>query len=231
MRLPVAEVELGAGDPVAGLVAAAGPRMDLGRAPLLRLVAAADPDGAGWLGLVQFHHLVMDHTGLEVVQQEIAALLAGQEGRLPVPLPFRDFVARARLGTQAEDHQRYFAGLLGDVAEPTAPFGLLDVRDGGVAAQARRPVDPAVAGQVRGNPGAGSLPGYGVPLAWARAGGGGAGVGVRDGAVPADGCRAGGGPGAGAIHEHAAGPGPDWRGRRGRGGTCLAGAAGRVAGA
>ena len=168
-ELPVTEVELGAGDPVAGLVAAAGPRMDLGRAPLLRLVAAADPDGAGWLGLLQFHHLVMDHTGLEVVQQEIAALLAGQEGRLPVPLPFRDFVARARLGTQAEDHQRYFAGLLGDVAEPTAPFGLLDVRDGGVAAQARRPVDPAVAGQVReASRVLGVSPATVFHLAWAR---------------------------------------------------------------
>ena len=44
-ELPVTEVTLDAGDPVAGLVAAAGPRMDLGRAPLLRLVAAADPDG------------------------------------------------------------------------------------------------------------------------------------------------------------------------------------------
>ena len=59
------------------------------------------------------HHLVLDHTGLEVVLGEIAALLAGRADRLPEPLPFRDFVAQARLGTPREEHERYFAGAAG----------------------------------------------------------------------------------------------------------------------
>ena len=99
--------------------------MDLGRAPLLRVYVAAEPGGTGrWLALLQIHHLVQDHTGLEVVLGEIAALLAGEAGRLPDPLPFRDFVAQARLGVPREEHERYFTALLGDVTEPTAPFGL-----------------------------------------------------------------------------------------------------------
>ena len=63
--LPVTEVTLpGDGDgPAAVLVAAAPPRMDLGVAPLVRLLVAADPGGAGWLVLLQRHHLVLDHTG------------------------------------------------------------------------------------------------------------------------------------------------------------------------
>ena len=170
--LPVSEVALpgGGGDLVAGLLAAAGPRMDLGRAPLLRLYAAAEPGPGRWLGLLQRHHMVLDHVSLEVVQGEIAAVLAGRAGELPEPLPFRDFVAQARLGVAREEHERYFAGLLGDVTEPTAPFGLLEVRgDGSAARRDRGPVDPVLGGQVRELARAlGTSPATVFHLAWAR---------------------------------------------------------------
>ena len=140
-ELPVTEMTLTAADAgdagdgqVAQLLAAAGEQMDLGRAPLLRVYAAGL--GAGrWLGLVQMHHLLLDHTGLEVVLEEIRTLLSGDADRLPVPVPFREYVARARLGVPREEHQRFFAALLADVTEPTAPYGLMDVHgDGSVAA-------------------------------------------------------------------------------------------------
>ncbi len=76
--LPVTEVVLAAGgQDSAQLLAAAGP-MDLRRAPLLRVLVAAEPGTGRWLALVQTHHLLMDHTGLEVVLEEITALLAGR---------------------------------------------------------------------------------------------------------------------------------------------------------
>ncbi|MGZ4435983.1 MAG: condensation domain-containing protein, partial [Trebonia sp.] len=150
-ELPVTEVVLAADeDPVAQLTTAAGARMDLSRAPLLRAHTAAEPGIGRWLALLQFHHVVMDHTATNVVMGEITALLAGQHDRLPAPLPFRDFVAQARLGTSRAEHQAYFAALLGDVTEPTAPFGQLDARlDGSDIARARMPVDQQLAGQVR----------------------------------------------------------------------------------
>ncbi len=149
--LPVTEVTLtGQQGPEAELLAAAGLRMDLGWAPLLRVVAGAEPGTGRWLALVQFHHLIMDHTGMEVVTGEIADLLSGRDDRLPEPLPFRDFVAQARLGVSREEHREYFAGLLGDVSEPTAPFGLLDARqDGSDAGQGWRAVDDDLAGRIR----------------------------------------------------------------------------------
>ncbi len=149
--LPVTEVTLaGERDPETELLAAAGSRMDLSRAPLLRVHVAAEPGSGRWLALIQHHHLVMDHTGLDVVTGEIAELLAGRGNRLPAPLPFRDLVAQARLGTSREEHADYFAGLLGDVTEPTAPFGLLDARqDGSDAAEVRLPVEAGLAAAVR----------------------------------------------------------------------------------
>ena len=118
-----------------------------------------------WLALVRVHHLVVDHTALDVVLGEVRAVLAGREDRLPVPLPFRDFVAQARLGTPREEHERYFAGLLGDVTEPTAAFGLADAHgDGTEVAEARLMLDTALAGRVRAaGPGAGGVAGDVVP--------------------------------------------------------------------
>jgi amino acid adenylation domain-containing protein len=153
VSLPVREVTIGgAGDLAAALavVAAGGPRMDLGTAPLLRLVTAAVPGTGRWLARLEFHHLLMDHAGMEVVFGELAAIAGGRGDELPEPLPFRDFVARARLGGARQEHERYFGELLGDVTEPTAPYGLLDVHRGGAgAARARQRVDEVLAGRVR----------------------------------------------------------------------------------
>jgi amino acid adenylation domain-containing protein len=169
-RVPVAQVTLdpgGAGEDagavLAGqLLAAAGRRMDLGRAPLLRVTTAPEPAPAGpagqgtgegtgrWLALLQIHHLIRDHTSLELMLREIATILRGEEDQLPEPLPFRDLVAQARLGVPREEHERYFADLLGDITEPTLPFGLLDVHgDGTSAAESHLTMDGELAARVR----------------------------------------------------------------------------------
>ena len=150
-RLPVTEVSLqDGGDVVGRLLAAAGSWMDLRQAPLLRVHVAGEPGTGCWLALVQVHHLTMDHTGQDVVLGEIGALLGGEGDRLPEPLPFRDFVAQARLGTPREEHERYFAALLGDVTEPTVPFGVADARGNSTAAtEARLSVGDGVAGGIR----------------------------------------------------------------------------------
>jgi amino acid adenylation domain-containing protein len=81
---------------------------------------------------------------------EIRAILAGNRESLPVPLPFRDFVAQARLRVPRPEHERYFATLLGDVTEPTAPLGLMEILgDGTGITEARLPVAAGLARRVR----------------------------------------------------------------------------------
>ncbi|WSP95911.1 amino acid adenylation domain-containing protein [Streptomyces sp. NBC_01233] len=152
VTLPVREVVVDprGGDPVEQLMAVGGSWMDLGSAPLMRVYVAADPGGERWLAVLRIHHLMQDHTTLDVLLGELRAILSGRADSLPVPLPFRDFVAHARLGARPGEHERYFAGLLGDVAETTAPYGLLDVHgDGRGVDHARLAVDDELATRVR----------------------------------------------------------------------------------
>jgi amino acid adenylation domain-containing protein len=116
-------------------------RMELGRAPLLRVCIAEDRARGRWLLLMLKHHLTGDHESVEVLREEISAHLLGRESELPAPLPFRNYVAQARLGVSREEHERFFRGMLGDIDEPTAPYGLLDVwGEGRGIGEARIPV-------------------------------------------------------------------------------------------
>ena len=70
-------------------------RLDARQAPLLRGYVSWDATHAGgqgrWLLALLFHHLVLDHTTWEVMQDEIIAPRTGRQAELPPPLPFREF--------------------------------------------------------------------------------------------------------------------------------------------
>ncbi|GLF92744.1 non-ribosomal peptide synthetase [Streptomyces yaizuensis] len=161
VTLPVTEITAGpraaAGEDRAARVRAlADPRrlrLDPRRAPLAQVVVAPDGDPGredGWLAVLLLHHLVADHVTLEVVHQEIGAHLAGTADRLPVPVPFRTFVARVRLTADTAAHEAFFTTMLGGTDEPTAPYGLLRAGgDGTRVTEARRRVDPDVAARLR----------------------------------------------------------------------------------
>jgi len=153
--VPVEEVELDpeGGDAVQQLHAHVKPpqyRMVLGQAPLMRIYIAYDAAQARWLLMHLQHHITMDHATRQMMQDEIEAHLLGKADALPTPLPFRNFVAQARLGVSEQEHANYFRQLLGDLEEPTAPFGLMKVRDDGSGIEeARLQVDAELARRVR----------------------------------------------------------------------------------
>ncbi|MFC7818965.1 amino acid adenylation domain-containing protein, partial [Streptomyces sp. NPDC057367] len=172
VELPVEEfvADPEGGDLVRQLLAHAGGRMDLSSAPLIRAHTAAQPGSDRWVCLIRIHQTVRDHTSQEALLRELGAFLSGRGDTLPEALPFRDFVAQARLGVTREEHERYFSDLLGDVEETTAPYGLLDVHgDGTDADRARRSVDEELASRVRETARSlGVSPATVFHLAWAR---------------------------------------------------------------
>jgi Condensation domain len=106
-------------------------RIDVRHAPLLRVFIAHDGVKGCWLLLLLHHHLIMDHTSLEVLIREVQAHVEGRTDQLEVPVPFRNFVAQARLGVSAAEHEAFFKEMLAGLDEPVAPFGLLDVQGDG----------------------------------------------------------------------------------------------------
>jgi amino acid adenylation domain-containing protein len=152
--LPVEHLVLDAQrDPLAQLQEHLQPqrqRLDLRQAPLLRLQVAADPRGGQWFALLQTHHLVFDNESLQVLFAEVMACVEGRAQELPEPVAYRNYVAQALAAARAHDAEEFFRGKLGDIEEPTAPFGLLDVQgDGSQSRQARQGLEPALSRRIR----------------------------------------------------------------------------------
>ena len=126
-------------------------RLDVTQAPLLRLVRAEDPANQRIVATLLFHHMALDHSALDVVCHEMQACLLGQGATLGQTVPFRNYVAQARLGISEQEHERFFRQMLGDISEPTLPFGLQDVQgDARGIAEVSLPLAPALAQRLRG---------------------------------------------------------------------------------
>ena len=125
-------------------------RIDIRKAPMMRAFIARDDIKDRWLLALPHHHLIMDHISLEILGEEIMAHLAGKASSLPAALPFRDFVGQIRLGAGWEGDEAFFRKMLEDVQEPTTPFGLQDVWEGGSdIVEARLPIDMSLSRRLR----------------------------------------------------------------------------------
>jgi arthrofactin-type cyclic lipopeptide synthetase C len=113
-------------------------RMDLAVAPLVRACLAKDEEHDRWIVLLLFHHLVTDRVSLELVHREIETHLRGRSRDLPPALPYRDFVAHARLKANRTEQENFFRKMLGDFDEPTKPLGISGMSVGSMCETSRR---------------------------------------------------------------------------------------------
>ncbi|WP_331691318.1 non-ribosomal peptide synthase/polyketide synthase [Pseudomonas sp. ZY71] len=125
-------------------------RLDVSRAPLMRLAHAWDDAGQQVIATLLFHHMALDHSALDVVRHEMRACLSGQRELLGRPVPFRNYVAQARLGVSEAEHEAFFRDMLGDIDEPTLPYGLQDVQgDGSEIVELSQPIEPLLGQRLR----------------------------------------------------------------------------------
>ena len=139
--LPVEKVSLPALDRPAPLA--------LDRAPLLRLAYADDPGNAEIVGVMQFHHLIMDHMALELLAHELQAILQGRGHILAAPVPYRDHVAQTMQGPDDSAHEAFFREQLGDIDEATLPYGQLRFPAQTVPGEARQRLASSLCRRVR----------------------------------------------------------------------------------
>jgi aryl carrier-like protein len=121
-------------------------RLDLTQAPLLRFAVAQEHDGR-WILQIVWHHLIGDHSTLDILHEEVQAIVDGHADTLHPAVPFRNLIAQARLGTTQEEHENFFTGMLGDISEPTLPFGLAQVQQDGARIDEAHRMLPAALNQ------------------------------------------------------------------------------------
>ncbi|PZH16174.1 non-ribosomal peptide synthetase [Streptomyces sp. NTH33] len=107
------------------------PALPPDQAPMLKVRIAPEPGSRRRFVLLHYHHLIEDATSMRLIIDELAVHMAGRGDLLAPPAPYRDFVAHTLHQLRTGDAEDYFRTVLGDVTEPTAPFGLTDVRGDG----------------------------------------------------------------------------------------------------
>ena len=100
--------------------------MDLSTAPMLRLKTADDKKNDTYYLVLNFHHLVTDHIGLEKVKKEIALYLTGRKDLLPAPSLYREFIGHILDEDKLKESKAYFSKLYEGISESTYPFNISD---------------------------------------------------------------------------------------------------------
>lgn len=132
VELPVSWIELEAGidclSYMEGLSAPEIQQMDLGQAPVLRALIARDAGSEEFIILLQYHHIIFDHVGIEIIRREVLYYQAGEGDNLPAVVPYRKFIAHVLNHAVHNNAEAYFQKQLADIDESSIPFNLVDTQ-------------------------------------------------------------------------------------------------------
>ncbi|PHR86354.1 MAG: hypothetical protein COA78_38060, partial [Blastopirellula sp.] len=98
--------------------------MSLDRAPLLRVKITRKPNSTEWVVLLQFHHIVLDHISLDIINSEIKNFIAGDSSIPTPPSSYRNFISQTKRSGNSLEAEQYFGNMLGGFDEPSIAFDL-----------------------------------------------------------------------------------------------------------
>jgi amino acid adenylation domain-containing protein len=125
-------------------------RIDLHQAPLLRLVIGDVPNSDKRYLILTAHHIIEDATSLRLMLEELAVHMTSQTELLQPAPHYRNFVAHTLHHLDSDEVEAHFRAALGDIFEPTTPFGLKDVRGNALSyPQLRRALPKDLTAQLR----------------------------------------------------------------------------------
>jgi len=154
VALPVTQIRLDPGrDPGDQLRERMQPehqRLQLSRAPLIRMqITDCDLNGCCY-ALIQIHHLICDNGSLDTMFRELLAFMQGRGNELPTPMAYRSHVLEVLANEDSNSAKAFFRQKLGDVAEPTLAFGVEDLHGGaGAIERSRVEIGSPLAQQIR----------------------------------------------------------------------------------
>ncbi|KAF8975161.1 hypothetical protein BGZ46_009381 [Entomortierella lignicola] len=126
-------------------------RIDLTQGPLIQFFITQDIDGR-WIAIELMHHIIGDHSTLELMDAEIKSIIQGQIQTLAQPQPYRNLIAQIRSGPGKEVHEQFFTKMLAEIDTPALPYGLSDTHNDGVdVAESHLPLSQELNDRLRGH--------------------------------------------------------------------------------
>ncbi|WP_050759998.1 non-ribosomal peptide synthetase [Pseudoalteromonas tunicata] len=125
-------------------------KIDIEQAPLLRLQVVEDKSSGQVFALFKHHHIITDHVSVELILEELSKIIEGRTTELLPSVPYREFVAKSLHKSKVLDSDAFFKSQLGNVEEPTLPFGFANILgDGSNSKELSYPLNSILSQQLR----------------------------------------------------------------------------------
>lgn len=108
-----------------------GVQLDLNTAPLMSVHISKKPEDDTLYVMISSHHIISDHVGMEIIQNEIIQYMTAPEAGFKDVVPYRKFVQHTRENHDAAAQEAWFRSRLAGFSTASYPYNLQDIQGDG----------------------------------------------------------------------------------------------------